>query len=80
MYWRKNVASALGSMLAAAGLMLAADVAQAQSSGEELYLHHCGVCHQPDDWPPLSAVYRRACSATSGSLNDAAVAPAAGSR
>lgn len=48
------------SVLAAAGLMLVAGGVHAESAGEELYLHHCGVCHQPDGkgipgiFPPLA--------------------------
>jgi mono/diheme cytochrome c family protein len=48
------------SILAAAFLALAAGSAAAQSVGEELYLHHCAVCHQPDGkgipgiFPPLA--------------------------
>lgn len=47
-------------ILAAAFLVFAAGGAAAQSAGEELYLHHCAVCHQPDGkgipgiFPPLA--------------------------
>ena len=39
---------AKGWLIGAMGCMLMTAEAQAQSSGEELYLHHCAVCHQPD--------------------------------
>lgn len=48
------------SVLMSAGLMLAAGSLHAQPPGEELYLHHCAVCHQPDGkgipgiFPPLA--------------------------
>lgn len=44
----------------AAALTLGVSGAQAQSSGEELYLQHCAACHQPDGkgipgiFPPLA--------------------------
>lgn len=47
-------------VLAAAGLMLATGGVRAEAPGEELYLHHCAVCHQPDGtgipgfFPPLA--------------------------
>jgi mono/diheme cytochrome c family protein len=46
--------------LAAAGLLLAAGGAHAESPGEELYLQHCAACHQPNGkgipgfFPPLA--------------------------
>lgn len=57
---RTRVKRSLGWVLATAGLMLTAGAVEAQPSGEELYLHHCGVCHQPDGkgipgfFPPLA--------------------------
>lgn len=48
------------SAVTAAALVLAAGTAQAQSSGEDQYLHHCAACHQPDGkgipgiFPPLA--------------------------
>lgn len=42
------VARSFLSALALAPLAVAADPVRAAPTGEELYLHHCGVCHQPD--------------------------------
>ena len=48
------------AVLAAAVLMLAASSVHAEPPGEEFYLHHCAVCHQPEGkgipgiFPPLA--------------------------
>jgi mono/diheme cytochrome c family protein len=47
-------------VMAAAGLVLAAGGLHAEPRGEELYLQHCAVCHQPNGkgipgfFPPLA--------------------------
>jgi mono/diheme cytochrome c family protein len=47
-------------VVATAGLVLAAGGLQAEPRGENLYLQHCAVCHQPDGkgipgfFPPLA--------------------------
>lgn len=57
---RKLGGWAARSILAAAGVALAAGAARGESTGEALYLQHCAACHQPDGegipgfFPPLA--------------------------
>lgn len=58
MTWQAGQAAR--SAVAVLALVLAGGGAQAESPGEEQYLHHCAACHQPDGkgipgiFPPLA--------------------------